>query len=305
MPSAVEHASVAGGGLLLVDKPAGVTSHDVVARVRRALRTRRVGHAGTLDPFATGLLVCAVGPATRLLPYLDGEPKRYRARIRFGMATDTDDATGAPVATGPLPAWDALPEALAALTGPIAQRPPAYSAKHVAGERAYAIARRGAAVPLAPVPVHVHAWTLHSRGDDWLDAEVSCRGGTYVRALARDLGEALGTVAHCAALRRLASGPLSVDDAVPLDALSPDGAPALRSPLVALGHLARAPLTAGEVAAVRHGRAVPARSAGDRAVLLADAPEGTQVIAIADRRPAAAGDCWQPRVVLPPAAEAP
>src|SRR5215213_3690717 len=131
--------------MLYVDKPAGITSHDVVAVIRRAARSKRVGHAGTLDPFATGLLVVAVGPCTRLLPYVDGEPKVYRAVIRFGFETDTDDCTGAVTLERPLPELSgaALHTAVASLTGNIEQLPPAYSAKHVGGVRAYKLARRG------------------------------------------------------------------------------------------------------------------------------------------------------------------
>src|SRR5512142_3439574 len=139
-------ASPARDGLLLVDKPAGMTSHDGVARARRALGTSRIGHAGTLDPFATGLLVLLVGKATRLLPYLDGEPKVYDATIRFGAETATDDCTGEVVREAPLPAAGAVDVAMQSLTGEIEQRPPAYSAKKVEGRRAYKAARRGEAV---------------------------------------------------------------------------------------------------------------------------------------------------------------
>lgn len=294
----------AGSGLLLVDKPVGVTSHDVVARVRRALRTRRVGHAGTLDPFATGLLVCAVGHATRLLPYILGEPKVYRTRVRFGTATDTDDVTGTVVAQGASPQWSLLPTAIASLTGTIEQRPPAYSAKHVNGERAYAVARRGDAVTLPPVSIHVYGWHVLAQEPDWLEADVTCSGGTYVRALARDLGTALGTVAHCESLRRVSSGPLHVDAAVPLDAVQRDTPPQPVSPLVALGHLSTQVLTPDECVDVGHGRAVAARVAGDRVVLLANDAADAQIVAIAERAASSAGDRWQPRVVLPPEADA-
>lgn len=299
-----EAGTGAGGGLLLVDKPAGVTSHDVVARVRRALRTRRVGHAGTLDPFATGLLVCAVGNATRLLPYMLGEPKVYRTRVRFGTATDTDDVTGTVIAQGPPPNWAALPMAIASLTGAIAQRPPAYSAKHVNGERAYALARRGEDVTLPPVAIHVYGWHVIEHGLDWLEVEITCSGGTYVRALARDLGVTLGTVAHCDVLRRVSSGPLHVDAAVPLDAVHGDAPPALVSPLVALDHLAAQTLTPDECVDVRHGRAVAARVVGDRVVLLANDAGDSRIVAIGERASSAAGDRWQPRVVLPLEADA-
>ncbi len=285
-----------GDGLLLVDKPAGMTSHDVVARVRRTLRTKRVGHAGTLDPFATGLLVCAVGQATRLLPYVHGEPKRYRTRIVFGVATDTDDLTGTPVDSGPLPDWGRLPAALASLTGELMQRPPAFSAKHVDGERAYAKARRGETVVLAPVPVRIAAWHDVSTGPDWLEAEIECGGGTDIRSLARDLGLALGTVAHCATLRRVQSGPLHVRDAVSMEALRPGEGHPLSSPLPALVGLSVQPIDAQAVAELRLGRQVAATVDGSRAVLV----DGQHaVIAIAERAGSPEGDRWQPRVVLP------
>jgi tRNA pseudouridine55 synthase len=298
------------GGLVLVDKPAGCSSHDVVAVVRRAARTRRVGHAGTLDPFATGLLVLAVGPATRLLPHLDGEPKVYEATIRFGCETDTDDATGTPIREAPPPGDGLLvdpghPDRLAAeaaLTGQLAQRPPAYSAKHVDGARAYALARRGELVELPAVPVTVHAWHWRGGRPLELDVEIRCGGGTYIRALARDLGRQLGSAAHCARLRRVASGPLSVTQAIPLDHLQPgslvDGTHPLRSPREALGHLAHQVITDAQLTAVRQGRGVPASVAGvlgERGVLV----HAGQVVAMAERL---ADDRWQPRVVLPGAA---
>src|SRR5688572_24652265 len=147
-------------GLVLVDKPAGITSHDVVAIARRALGERRIGHAGTLDPFATGLLVLLVGRATRLLPYVDGEPKVYEATNRFGAETTTDDLTGDVVREAPLPDDAHVRAAVRSLTGTIDQRPPAYSAKQVDGRRAYDAARRGDALELRPVRVAVHEWRL-------------------------------------------------------------------------------------------------------------------------------------------------
>ncbi len=284
-------------GLLLVDKPAGITSHDVVARVRRAQRTRRVGHAGTLDPFATGLLVCAVGQATRLLAYVHGEPKVYRARIDFGAATNTDDRTGEVIARGPAPDWARLPTAIASLTGPLQQIPPAYSAKHVDGERAYARARRGESVSLPPVSIEVHGWREQGRGDDWIDAEITCSGGTYVRALARDLGVALGTVAHCGELRRIASGPLSVTDAVPFDALAPGAMLPVRSPLDAMPHLGRQLVSESQAADLRLGRMVAAEIDGSWAALV-QAGDG-RIVAVGERIDRAGVAVWQPRVVLP------
>jgi tRNA pseudouridine55 synthase len=267
------------------------------------VRSRRVGHAGTLDPFATGLLVVAVGPVTRLLPWIVGEPKVYLATIRFGAATDTDDATGSvvreaevPTAVAHAPFADAsLRQAMDALTGSLRQRPPAYSAKHVDGTRAYALARRGTIVDLPPVPVMVHGWELLGQDGTDLRVRITCGGGTYIRALARDLGEALGSAAHCATLRRERSGPLSVQEAVPYEAVTPGALAAggirLVSPLDALGPVAREPLDAAQVAAVRQGRMVAATQPGERAALL----DRGEVVAMAERRP---GAVWQPRVVL-------
>ncbi len=286
-------------GLLFVDKPAGITSHDVVSIVRRAARTRRVGHAGTLDPFATGLLVVAIGTCTRLLPYLSAEPKVYEARFRFGAETDTDDATGQITRDAALPDASRLEAALQSLTGVIAQVPPAYSAKHVDGQRAYAVARRGEAVRLAPVAVTVHAWDqITWQGSD-LCVRITCAGGTYVRALARDLGRAMHSAAHCAALRRVSSGQAHVAQAVTLAALTPgaiaDGTVPLRPPLPLLDDMAHEVLDTDALAALAHGRAVPATQTGARAALLRDG----DVVGIADRViDEARGDRWQPRVVL-------
>ncbi|WP_411279624.1 tRNA pseudouridine(55) synthase TruB [Gemmatimonas sp.] len=290
-------------GLLYVDKPAGMTSHDVVSVVRRAVRSKRVGHAGTLDPFATGLLVMAVNAATRLLPYVVGEPKVYDAVIRFGYETNTDDHTGEVTREANSPVADLLAQpdapplrdAIAALTGQLAQVPPAFSAKHVNGERAYALARRGAVVDLAPVLVNVMHWGWLASSPDSLSVRITCGGGTYIRALARDLGRALGSAAHCERLRRVSSGAAHVADAEPLERLEPgsviDGRVVLRSPLSALGAIAHEPLDEAGIAALRFGRRVAATTAGPRGALLWN----DTVVAIAER---AVGDWWQPRVVM-------
>jgi tRNA pseudouridine55 synthase len=275
-------------GLLLVDKPAGMTSHDAVNRVRRALGERRIGHAGTLDPFATGLLVMMVGRATRLLPYVEGEPKVYEATIRFGVATDTDDLTGVPIATGPRPGRDAVDAAIARLTGRIDQLPPAYSAKQVAGRRAYSAARRGEALALAPSGVDVHGWRVHRFDGEELDVTVTVGGGTYVRALARDLGASVGSAAHLTKLRRIRSGVASVEQAVALDEVSPL---ALRAPLDAMPSLPRVALNGPDIARVGRGMPVAAVG-GDRRCALVDG--AGELVAIAARD----GDHWQPRVVL-------
>jgi len=207
------------GGLLLVDKPPGVTSHDVVAIVRRVVGSQRVGHTGTLDPFATGLLVVLVGRGTRLIPYVDGEPKVYDATIAFGTETDTDDATGDVVREAAPPREADIADAIERLTGVIDQVPPSYSAKKVAGTRAYAAARRGTALDLEPSRVTVHRWELGKLIGGALTTRVTCSGGTYIRALARDLGRFTNSAAHLSALRRIRSGPFAVDDAFDLDQL--------------------------------------------------------------------------------------
>jgi len=276
-------------GVLLVDKTAGMTSHDVVAVARRALRTRRIGHAGTLDPFATGLLVLLVGRATRLLPYVDGEPKVYDATVRFGAATTTDDATGEIVARASLPAPERVAEAIGQLTGRIDQRPPAYSAKQVGGVRAHAAARRGAPLELAPTPVLVHSWELRAQRGDEIDVTITCGGGTYVRALARDLGVLVGSLGHCSALRRTRSGCFWVEDAQSLAALAE--VPRLLPPRAAVPQLAVESLDDAALARVRHGNTVPASAPGERAALL---DQGGEVVAIATRQ----GAVWQPGVVL-------
>ena len=215
----------AASGLIIVDKPGGMTSHDVVARVRRLAGTRRVGHAGTLDPMATGVLVIGVEKATRLLGYLTLTEKTYQATIRLGASTSTDDAEGEP--TGGSPATDLPPGALdaeiAELTGDIWQVPPGVSAIKVNGQRAYKLTRAGAAPELAARPVTVYEFTVtdvRQAGDFLdLDAVIRCSSGTYIRALARDLGAALGTGGHLTALRRTAVGPYDLAQAHTLQEL--------------------------------------------------------------------------------------
>jgi tRNA pseudouridine55 synthase len=209
-------------GVLVVDKPGGPTSHDIVDRVRRALGTRRVGHTGTLDPFATGVLPVCVGRATRLARFLSGGEKEYAATVRLGFATTTDDRTGEPLGA-PVPVettTEALTVALDGLVGSFDQVPPAFSAKQVGGRRLYELARRGEAVPRAASRVTVHALLLVAREGDAVEIAVRCSAGTYVRALARDLGERLGTGAHLTALRRTRSGPFDLSQAVSGDDLA-------------------------------------------------------------------------------------
>ena len=215
-------------GLLLVDKPAGITSHDVVMLVRRVYGEKSIGHLGTLDPFATGLLILLIGRATRLANFIETEPKIYEATIAFGTETDTDDSTGISVRESSSPEWNAVDTAIAVLTGRITQTPPDYSAKSVGGVRAYDAARKGAALELAPVEVEVFDWKIRNRGETTIDVTITCGTGTYIRALARDLGRITGSAAHLTSLRRVRSGEFSVSDAATLERLKSDPPP-LRS----------------------------------------------------------------------------
>lgn len=292
-------------GFLPVDKPPGPTSHDVVARVRKVLGERRVGHTGTLDPFASGLLLLCVGRATRLTQYLDAHPKSYEAEARLGQLTTSLDTEGEVILEDE--AWKGVDEArvraaMAGLTGRQEQIPPAYSAKKLAGEAAYLRARRGEAVALTPVEVEIHELELLELSLPQLRFRVRCSTGTYVRALARDLGERLGTGAHLTQLRRTAIGPIHVADAVALDALTNPGGVGLRSleqawiqPLDALAHLPR--IDVEPEGAIRLGRGQTVTPAGE------DLPDGTLVavaaggtlLAVAE----ALGGTLQPRKVFP------
>lgn len=278
-------------GFALVDKPAGVTSHDMVAAVRRATGIRRVGHTGTLDPFATGLLVILIGNATRLLPYIPGEPKVYEATIAFGAETSTDDGTGEPrrVASAPLDGREIMAQ-LPFLTGVFEQMPPDVSAKQVGGRRAYAAARQGTPLQLQPVSVRVDAWDAVEYCDGILRARVTCGAGTYIRALARDLGRRVGSAAHLAALRRVQVGSFRIEHAVTIEDIRASGL-VVRPPQQALSSLPHLTLSTEDAAAIRQGRAVPARHEGDRAALLT--ADGL-LLAIAERGEGA----WRPRVVL-------
>ena len=248
-------------GILPIDKPEGPTSHDVVAAVRRSLDERRVGHTGTLDPFASGLLLVCVGWATRIAEYLTGLDKAYTARLRLGVRTDSDDREGRILAR--TDAWHALDaarirEAAGSLTGRIEQRPPAFSAKKVQGERAHRLARQGRPPELAPVEVTVHELTVTNVDLPDVDLRVRCGSGTYVRALGRDLGELLGVGAHLTALRRTHVGVFDVADALPLAALE-DGSRVERArlrPGQALEHLPAVRLSVDEAREIGFGRAV-------------------------------------------------
>ena len=247
--------------MALVAKPGGPhgpTSHDVVDTVRRALATRRVGHLGTLDPSAAGLLVLVVGRATRLAPFASAWRKAYEGVIRLGTTTASDDATGEVLATSE--AWRTLDrrrveEALAAFRGAYEQRPPAYSAVKVQGERSYRRARRGETVTLAPRRVHVAELELVRFEPPDVAFRATVSGGTYLRSLARDVGAALGCGAHLAILTRMAVGPFRLTDAVPAGAVT---AGDLRDSGELVAELPRRDLDRGERDAVLHGRPVPA-----------------------------------------------
>ncbi|MCR2786056.1 MULTISPECIES: tRNA pseudouridine(55) synthase TruB [unclassified Microbacterium] len=248
-------------GILLVDKPGGITSHDVVSRARKALGTRKIGHAGTLDPMATGLLVLGVDSATRLLTYMVGLDKTYEATIRLGVATDSDDADGAVTATADAAAIAAVaPEAIARgiaeLTGDISQVPSRVSAIKVNGKRAYDLVRAGEDVQLASRAVTVSRFdvvtTRRSETAIDLDVVVDCTSGTYIRALARDLGGALGVGGHLTALRRTRIGPFSVTDAVAIDDI--DASRLVPQAQAAAGVLGTFPVTADEARDLRQGK---------------------------------------------------
>jgi tRNA pseudouridine(55) synthase len=272
----------AASGLVIVDKPGGMTSHDVVARIRRLAGTRRVGHAGTLDPMATGVLVVGVEKATRLLGHLTLTEKEYEATIRLGQATDTDDAEGQVVsqasAAGVPP--DRLAAAVAALRGEISQVPPAVSAIKVAGQRAYKLTREGAPPELAARTVTVREFVLRDirRDGDRLDADVSvtCSSGTYIRALARDLGAALGVGGHLTRLRRTRVGPYRAGDAHTLDALA-GSFELLPLAQAAAAAFPRLDLPTDQADRLAHGGRLPADGAAQTGPVAAFGPDGALI----------------------------
>jgi tRNA pseudouridine55 synthase len=244
-------------GVLLIDKPGGLTSHDVVARMRRVLGERSIGHAGTLDPMATGLLVLVVGRATRLASLLTGHDKTYDATVRLGRETTTDDAEGEMIGVArPVPGEADIRSALDGFRGSFPQVPPAHSAKKVDGRRAYRLARANQPVILKPVTVTVRELTWQGLEDNDVRLRVRASAGFYVRSLARDLGTRLGCGAHLAALRRVRSGSFAIEDALPLaeaEGLGPDAAARLIPPADALPELAAVELTAEGLRRVLHG----------------------------------------------------
>jgi tRNA pseudouridine55 synthase len=249
-------------GVAVVDKPAGWTSHDVVAKARGLLGTRKVGHSGTLDPDATGVLVLGVGAATRLLTYLSGLPKAYTGEVVLGTATSTLDASGEVTGTWEMAATtlDEVRVAATELTGDIEQVPPMVSAKKVDGQRLHALARQGVEVERKPVAVRVDRFDVGPAVEPGVfPITVAVSSGTYVRSLAADLGTALGGGAHLRNLRRLSVGPYGLDEAVPLDGLGPER---LLPPAEALRGHERVTVDGDLLAAVRHGRVLPAATLG-------------------------------------------
>ena len=243
-------------GVLVVDKPAGPTSHDVIDRVRADLGEKRAGHTGTLDPFATGVLPICLGKATRLARFLAGGEKTYRATVRLGFATRTDDLMGEPLGPPRDVRVDraAIEEACRGLTGVLMQVPPAYSAKRVGGQRLYELARQGVAVERAAVPVTIASIEVLALRDQEVDIEVRCSPGTYVRAIARDLGEALGVGGHLTALRRTRSGAFGLESAVTLDALREHGRERILALAALLPEVPAARVGDRGAQALRHGR---------------------------------------------------
>lgn len=247
-------------GVLLVDKPGGPTSHDIVREARARLGLRRIGHAGTLDPFASGLLLLCLGPSTRISQYLSAMDKRYLATARLGVSTSTHDVNGDVVHDSP--AWRDLDEgtvvcALEAFQGSILQVPPRYSAKKVRGTAAHRRSRKGETVELEPVPVEVYEMGEVRCALPFVSFAVRCSSGTYVRALARDLGKALGTGAHLTTLRRTAVGSMSVRDAATAAELHEELPPTAHlSAARALAHLPAVRVGEEEAARLAHGQAI-------------------------------------------------
>ncbi len=279
-------------GFLNIDKPAGMTSHDVVARVRRLAGQKRVGHGGTLDPLATGVLPVALGGATRLVDYLVEDRKRYRADARLGVTTTTDDAEGEVVSEQPVPPLGhaAIQAAIAPFIGTIQQIPPMYSAIQVGGQRMYDLARRGEIVELAARTVTIDEIRIIDWQPPVLTLDVVCGKGTYIRALARDLGAALGCGAHLAALRRTGVGPLRIDAAVPLATLQNEPAHLpehLLPPEAAVAALPRIDMDQTRAERIRHGLPFAHNAVGGLARVH---DEHGALLALVRR----ADDVWQP-----------
>ncbi|MEW6735773.1 MAG: tRNA pseudouridine(55) synthase TruB [Acidobacteriota bacterium] len=301
-------------GALLVDKPAGITSHDVVAKLRRALKQKRIGHTGTLDPFATGLLIICLGKATRLAQFLSGIDKEYEAVIRLGFSTDTQDYTGKPIT--PLISSDQLTienlrVILAQFVGQQWQLPPMFSAKKVAGEALYRRARRGQVITRQAVEIVIYQielaldmplLTINPDGTRDFTIRVSCSAGTYVRTLAHDLGERLGCGAHLAQLRRVRIGKFSIAQAATLNSLvelatAGKIAECIITPAELVGDLPAVALSPAEIVRVGQGQAIAASDSGANGWVRLLSPAGT-LVAMAEEQKNATGGCWQPRILM-------
>jgi tRNA pseudouridine55 synthase len=282
-------------GILNVNKPLGWTSHDVVARIRRLAGQKRVGHAGTLDPQAAGVLPVLLGRATRLADFIQSGTKTYIAAIKLGEATETDDSEGTVSSVAPVPRLtDAvIHDALGQFRGEIFQTPPKYSALKVAGSRAYALARAGADVALAPRPVAIHDLALRDWTPDELTLEITCSKGTYVRALARDIAAALGTVGHLKALTRTRVGSFIIDDALTVEEIADRGVPnSLLPPDRAIADAPTFSADADEAARLRNGQPIAAQNLRSDSVWVYD-PLG-QPVCLAS----AVDGLLRPRIVL-------
>ncbi|MCX6025156.1 MAG: tRNA pseudouridine(55) synthase TruB [Chloroflexi bacterium] len=285
--------------LLVVDKPVGPTSHDVVNMVRRGTHIRKAGHTGTLDPSASGVLVVLLGGATRLAEYLLESDKEYEAVVRFGQATSTHDAAGQVTACGPVAFTRvALEQALACFEGESLQTPPAYSAVKIQGRKAYELARKGEVVDLEPRMIRIYRIELLGWEAPQARIRVRCSRGTYLRSLARDLGERLGSPAHLGSLRRLRLGPFTIDQAIALDELqahfTPPTWPSIALPATAVLHgWPVLELTPEQVVQLQRGMAIEAAGARGRAQAVA--PDG-ELVAIVEADPE--GRHWLPRKVL-------
>jgi tRNA pseudouridine55 synthase len=286
-------------GLVVVDKEAGWTSHDFVAKLRGIYGQRRVGHAGTLDPDATGVLLVGLGRVTRLLRYLQESTKTYRARVVFGVATDTLDGAGAVLERTAMPVTRAqLETATRAFVGDIEQVPPMVSAIKVGGRKLYELARKGIEVERDARPVRIDEITIEEFADgEYPEAtlRVDCSSGTYIRSLAADLGTALGGCAHLAALRRLRAGGFTVDDAHAIDAISSDPDAALLTPTSALRDMEPVTVDADTARAIAHGATFPSSTlATDAAGPFAVVDDAGALLAVYERK----GAGLKPTVVL-------
>jgi tRNA pseudouridine55 synthase len=285
-------------GLLLVDKPAGITSHDVVARARRLFNERRIGHAGTLDPMATGLLILAIGPSTRLLRFAQAESKRYTGHVLLGTATDSLDADGTVSATAPVPPLNVeeMNRVASTFLGEIFQIPPMVSAIKVDGRRLHELARQGIEVERKPRSITVQSFELTSTDSNNVWAfDVTCSTGTYVRVLLADLAERLGTLGHLQSLRRESSGPHDVRSARALEIIATmldAGEEPLLPPISFVTDLKHVTFAPDDVRAIRQGKQVGADADADE---IAGLDERGNLVAVLHRR----GEKWQPEIVLP------